>query len=84
MAYRDNNYSYDDIDKLEKSIEQDGWFTHQNLLINWRYKKLKVSSLLFSDQTGTYFGSCEKVLKALKKFPEKNVHEISLLFKFQL
>ena len=81
---RENNFSSDDIDKLEKSIEQDGWLTHPNLPLNWRYKKQKVSGLLFSDQTGTYFGSCEKVLKALKKFPEKNVHEISLLFKFQL
>ena len=68
LAYmRENNLSNDDIDKLEKSIEQDGWFTHPNLPINWRYKKIERSSLLFSDQTGTYFGSREKALKSLKK-----------------
>ena len=61
---RENNFSNDEIDKLEKSIEQDGWFTHPSLPINWRYKKQKVSGLLFSDQTGTYFGS--------REFPEKN------------
>ena len=85
LAYmRENNFSNDEMEKLEKSIEQDGWFTHSNLPINWRYKKLKVSGLLFSDQTGTYFGSREKALKSLRKFPEKNMNEISLLSKFQL
>ena len=81
---RENTFSNDDIDKLEESIEQDGWLTHPNLPIHWRYKKFGRSSFLFSDPTGTYFGSREKALKSLRKFPEKNLQEISLLANFQL
>ena len=85
LAYMmESNFSNDDIEKLHKSIEQDGWFTHQNLPMNWRYKKRSISGLLFSDPSGFYFKSREKALKSLRKFPEENMNDISLLSKFQL
>jgi len=79
----ENRFANDDIEKLQKSIEQDGWFTHPNLPMFWRYKKPN-SGLLFSDHTGQYFGSRDKALKSLRKFPEENMNEISLISMFQL
>ena len=79
----ENNCSNEDIEKLQRSIEQDGWLTSPNLPVSWRFKKNK-NGLSFSDPAGSYFGSREKALKFLRKFPEKNDFEITLLSSFQL
>jgi len=61
------NYPSDQIDEMRHSLELDGWMKHENLPINWLFKKWQgYSSTIFVSPNGLFFKKKEKALSHLE------------------
>ena len=76
-----NNFPEEDVEKLIRSLNQDGWFSSSLLPENWWYKRNE-KNIAYSNEEGYYIKSKEAAVQILSKEPEKNMHEISLLKQF--
>ena len=76
-----NNFPKEDIDKLTRSINKDGWFSSSSLPEDWFYKR-GTKSIVLSNEEGSYIKNKEFAIRLLSKESEKNMREISLLKKF--
>ena len=76
-----NQYSAEDIQKISRAVEQDGWSTSQYLPLAWTYK-WRGSGTEFSNEDGICLGSKDRTLKSLRKDPVKNQNQILMIENF--
>ena len=76
-----NNFPKEDIDKLTRSINKDGWLSSSSLPEDWFYKR-GTKSIVLSNEEGSYIKNKEFAIRLLSKESEKNMREISLLKQF--
>ena len=76
-----NQYPAEDIQKITRAVERDGWYTSHYLPLAWTYRS-KWSKIEFSNEDGICLGSQQLALKSLNKNPVKNHNQILMLEKF--
>ena len=75
-------FSSEDIQKLQSAVEKSGWLTSRFLPLGWTYKRKSKNSIEFSNEEGKCLGSKKKTLKRLSKNPNSYLNEIQMVENF--
>merc|ERR1712126_635511 len=69
-----NNYTDKNKEKLSKSLEQDGWFSHSSLPEHWLFKKTMKErhGKMFSNENGITLKNIDVAVEYLEKVGNTN------------